>query len=49
LYVLAMVAIIVAADILFLRHNVTARLIVNIGVVAVFVAGYFLFGFLKRR
>ena len=46
LYVLAMVAIVVGADILFLRHNFWARLIINVGIVAVFVAFYF--RFLKR-
>jgi uncharacterized membrane protein YfcA len=46
LYVLAMVAVVVGADILFLRHNFWARLIVNVGIVLVFVAFYF--RFLKR-
>ena len=46
LYVLAMVAVVVGADILFLRHNFWARLIINVGIVAVFVAFYF--RFLKR-
>jgi hypothetical protein len=46
LYVLAMVAVVVGADILFLRHHFWTRLIVNIGIVAVFAAFYFLF--LKR-
>ena len=41
LYVLAMVAIVVGADILFLRHNFWARLIINVGIVVVFVAFYF--------
>ena len=41
LYVLAMVATVVGADILFLRHNFWARLIINVGIVVVFVAFYF--------
>jgi hypothetical protein len=35
LYVLAMVAIVVGADILFLRHDFWARLIVNVAIVVV--------------
>ena len=46
LYVLAMIGIVVAVDILFLRHDFTVRLLVNIAIVAVFVAVYF--RFLKR-
>jgi hypothetical protein len=46
LYLLAMVAIIVGVDVLWLRHHLTARLIVNVGIVLVFIAGYF--AFLKR-
>jgi hypothetical protein len=46
LYVLAMVAVIVAVDILFLEHQFAVRLIVNVGVVLVFVAFYL--RFLKR-
>ena len=46
LYVLAMVAIVVGADILFLRHHFWLRLIVNVGIVLVFVAFYV--RFLKR-
>jgi hypothetical protein len=46
LYVLAMVAIVVGADILFFRHQFWERLIVNVGIVLVFVACYF--RFLKR-
>ncbi len=45
-YVLVMVAIIVSVDILFLRHQFWARLLSNIGIVAVFAACYFIF--LKR-
>jgi uncharacterized membrane protein YozB (DUF420 family) len=47
LYVLAMVAIIVGVDVLFLRHQTLTRLIVNIAIVLVFGAVYFLF--IKRQ
>jgi hypothetical protein len=46
LYVLAMVALIVGVDVLFLKDHFLARLLVNVGIVVVFVAGYF--AFLKR-
>jgi hypothetical protein len=46
LYVLAMVGIVVGVDVLFFRHQFWARLIVNIGIVLVFVAFYL--RFLKR-
>jgi hypothetical protein len=46
LYVLAMVAVIVGVDVLFFRHHLTERLIVNVGIVLVFGACYF--RFLKR-
>lgn len=46
LYVLAMVAIIVSVDILFLKNQFWERLGVNVGIVLVFGAVYFLF--LKR-
>jgi hypothetical protein len=46
LYVLALVAVVVGVDILFFRHHVWERLIVNIGIVLVFAAFYF--RFLKR-
>jgi len=46
LYVLALVAVVVGADILFFRHHFWARLIVNVGIVLVFVAFYL--RFLKR-
>lgn len=46
LYVLAMVGVVVGADVLFLRHHFWARLIVNIGIVLVFAAVYW--RFLKR-
>ena len=47
LYVLAMVAIVVGVDVLFLRHQFWPRLIANVGIVAVFAAFYVLF--LKRH
>jgi membrane protein implicated in regulation of membrane protease activity len=46
LYVLAMVGIVVGVDVLFLRMLFWERLIVNIGIVLVFVVVYF--RFLKR-
>jgi hypothetical protein len=47
LYILAMIAIIVGVDVLFLKNHFTIRLIANIGIVLVFVGGYF--AFLKPR
>jgi hypothetical protein len=46
LYVVLMVAIVVAVDFLFFRNRFWERLMVNIGIVLVFVAFYF--RFLKR-
>ena len=46
LFVVLMVALIVAMDVLFLRNRFWARLVVNIGIVLVFAAFYF--RFLKR-
>jgi hypothetical protein len=43
LYVLAMVAVIVGVDVLFFRHHFWPRLMVNIGIVLVFLAFYFRF------
>jgi hypothetical protein len=43
LYVLALVAVVVGVDILFFRHELWERLIVNIGIVLVFVAFYLRF------
>jgi hypothetical protein len=43
LYVLAMVAVVVGVDVLFLRHHFWGRLIVNVGVVLVFAAFYWRF------
>lgn len=47
LYVLLMIALVVGVDVLFLRQHFWARLLVNIGIVAVFVSFYL--GFLKNR
>ena len=46
LYVLALVAVVVGVDVLFFRHQFWARLIVNVGIVLVFIGFYF--RFLKR-
>ena len=43
IYVLAMVAVIVGLDILFFKHHFWERLLVNVGVVMVFVAFYLRF------
>ncbi len=47
LYVLALIAVVVGADILFFRHRLLARLIANVGIVLVF--GAFYLSVLKRR
>jgi hypothetical protein len=46
LYVLALVAVVVGVDVLFLRHRFWERLIVNVGIVLVF--GAFYLRFVKR-
>ena len=46
LYVLALVGVVVGVDILFFRHQLWERLIVNVGIVLVFAA--FGLRFLKR-
>ena len=46
LYVLALVAIVVGVDILFFRHQLWERLIVNVGIVLAF--GVFYLKVLKR-
>jgi hypothetical protein len=46
LYVVVMIAIIVSLDLLFFRNLFWERLLVNIGIVAVFAAFYV--GFLKN-
>jgi predicted cobalt transporter CbtA len=45
-YVLAMIAVVVGVDVLVFRHQFWARLLVNVGIVLVFVAFYL--RFLKR-
>ena len=45
-YVLALVGVVVGVDVLFLRHHFWTRLIVNVGIVLVFVVFYL--RFLKR-
>lgn len=47
LYVLAMVAVVVGVDVLYLRHLLWARLAVNIGIVLLF--GVVYLRFLKDR
>ncbi|WP_185981797.1 hypothetical protein [Skermania sp. ID1734] len=42
-YVLAMVVLVVAVDILFFRHHLWERLMVNVGIVLVFGAFYLRF------
>ena len=46
LYVLALTAVVVGVDILFFRHHFWERLIVNVGIVLVFMAFYW--RFMKR-
>jgi hypothetical protein len=46
LYLLAMAGIVVGVDVLFFRHHVWDRLMVNIGIVLVF--GVFYVKYLKR-
>jgi hypothetical protein len=43
LYIVAMITVVVSTDLLFFRHRFWERLIVNIGIVLVFVAFYFRF------
>ena len=43
LYVLAMAAVVVGVDVLFLRHHFWQRLTANVGIVLVFAAFYFRF------
>lgn len=42
-YLLTMVVVIVGADLLLFRHHILARLLVNVGVVLVFVGFYLRF------
>jgi hypothetical protein len=46
LYVLAMAGAVVGVDVLFFRHHLVERLIVNVGIVLVFAVVYL--RFLKR-
>jgi hypothetical protein len=46
LYVLALIAVVVAVDVLFFRHQFWERLAANVGIVLVF--GAFYLRFLKR-
>jgi hypothetical protein len=46
IYVLAMVAVVIGADVLFFRNRFWERLMVNVGIVLVFAAFYL--RFLKR-
>ncbi len=46
LFVVLLVAVIVAVDVLFLRHRAWERLAVNVGIVLLFIAFYV--RFLKR-
>lgn len=46
LYVLVLAAVVVAVDLLFFRNHVWERLMVNIGIVLIFIAFYL--RFLKR-
>ena len=43
LYVIAIVGVVVAVDVLFFRGHVWERLAANVGIVVVFVAVYFRF------
>jgi hypothetical protein len=46
-YLLVMVVLIVGLDVFFLRNHFWPRLLVNVGIVVVFLGGYFVF--LKHR
>lgn len=43
LYVLLLIVVIVSVDLLFFRHHIWERLIVNVGIVLVFAAVYWRF------
>jgi hypothetical protein len=47
LYVVALIAVVVSVDFLFFRHHFLGRLLVNIGIVLVFMA--FGLTFMKRH
>jgi hypothetical protein len=42
-YVLALIAVVVGVDVLFFRHHLLERLMVNVGIVLVFAAFYLTF------
>ncbi len=46
LYVLALIVVVVGVDVLFFRHHIWARLLINVGIVLVF--GAFYLRFMKR-
>jgi hypothetical protein len=46
LYVLALIAVVVAVDVVFFRNHTLARLAANVGIVLLF--GAFYFRFLRR-
>ncbi len=43
IYVAALIAVVVGADLLFFRHRILERLLANIGIVLVFAAFYLRF------
>ena len=43
LFVLAMVAVIVATDVFFFRHHTLERLSVNVGIALIFIGVYFVY------
>lgn len=43
LYVLTLIVVVIGVDVLFFRHHIWQRLIVNIGIVLVFAAFYLRF------
>jgi len=43
LYIVVLIAVVVSVDILFFKHRLWERLIVNIGIVLVFIAFYLRF------
>jgi hypothetical protein len=47
LYVIALIAVVVVVDVLFFRHQLWERLVVNVGTVLAF--GVFYLRFVKRR
>ena len=47
LFIVVLIAVIVAVDVLFFKNRFWARLLVNVGIVLIFVAFYF--RFVSRR